>query len=1084
MTVISEKQTGRRSIVVDLRRFLVGPSGGPSEALHAGSLTFDENDGPRIWISQRPSDFYHTGMLSPLETELDKEDDEQDDQGSSADTGAGESVMALANASQQSAVGMTLQVGLACEQIRFQATWGSYILAADEHASDPAESETSGAGPAGRARRVDLEWRRRQVEASEKVKLDSIPDGATIRVAEKEGVTLEMRRRVLRDRQFLTLSVVNRKPKAGPHVGEEDARIYQVRLDATDPAGQTPFVDSANTARRPDTDFWHQELLYRSVRQFAVGHGIAVSWPEEHGESVGQIYTEWVPEFEVQKASAVVAAFPEDIDLSQLSDASQKAETLALLRRLTNAYSRWIAEQQFRVPALVKDLQEPSASRLAEAATQNLASCAKQRDRIDAGLNLLDSDPIAFEAFTLANAAMEHSMLRARPGERARWFPFQIAFILAALPSLSDPCHVERDVFDLIWFPTGGGKTEAYLGLSAYTLFHRSLTSKSRAEATGTAIITRYTLRTLTIQQFERTVLAIMACELVRRRHARLSVYREFTVGLLVGSGATPKWLRKRGPADTQSAEALLGTWSEDSRGKLLPLKKCPWCGSPLDRASLSLGGTPDRLQTVCLSKACEFSTGLPIAVVDEHIWNDPPSFLVATIDKFAQLAWEPSFGRIFGVGTGGLPPNLIIQDELHLITDALGTVAGIYETVIDRLCERNGRGPKVVGATATIRRADEQIEKLFLRTTLQFPPSGLDHDDSFFYGQDTKVPGRLYVGVHAQGRSPKHTLPRLIAGILQSSDAITSDVVRDDYWTLVCYFNSLRELGGALVVAEDDARAYQAVLAKATNSQIRCASQMVEMTSHVPSYRIPEILDQLKQGVCSRSRDSEPIDILLATNMISVGVDVGRLGVMIIAGQPKTTAEYIQASSRVGRPAGAAGLVVIQYNWTRPRDRSHYERFTTYHGSFYRFVEATTVTPFSARARDRALRGAVVALARSLCAELAANRIADPVNLGNRLSAELRPVLDTFTKRVTKVDPREAPAMAKELKVIVGELSEFLTQNTHEPKFWTSWGVNHRIEPNARFVLTDDDERREGLWRAMLSLRDTDDPAPIALEE
>jgi hypothetical protein len=725
------------------------------------------------------------------------------------------------------------------------------------------------------------------------------------------------------------------------------------------------------------------------------------------------------------------------------------------------------------------------AALIERAALHNLNECERQCHRIGEGITYLETHPEAMQAFELANAAMALSMRRTRPDRTPAWFPFQLAFILIALPSLSSPEHAERTVFDLIWFPTGGGKTEAYLGLSAYTLFHRGLTAGGAEEAAGTAIITRYTLRTLTVQQFERTAIALMACESIRRGHERLRALQPWTVGLLVGSAATPKWLRRRGNDDYTSAEALLADWNESSRGALLPLKKCPWCSKPLTQRCLKLESGPDRLTTICPNPQCEFHSGIPIAIVDEHLTNVPPSFVVATIDKFAQLAWEPSLSRLLGAGTGSLPPDLIIQDELHLITDALGTVAGLYEVAIDRLAERNGRGPKIVGATATIRRAPAQIRSLFFRDTAQFPSSGLSHDNSFFYSEegDPAIPGRLYVGVHAQGRSPKHTLPRIIAGVLQSAQAIEDPEARDEYWTLVCYFNSLRELGGALVIAEDDVRSYQKVLATEEHQTVRPAAQMVEMTSHVPSYRIPEILDQLNVAITDHRAESEPIDILFATNMISVGVDVGRLGVMLIAGQPKTTAEYIQASSRVGRPRGSAGLVIVQYNWTRPRDRSHYERFIPYHGAFYRYVEATSVTPFAPRARDKALKGAVAALARSLTFDPDQNRIADPDRIADSLDEKLQPVLDAFATRVAEVDSREAKNTRDELVQLSRVLQDFLRARPDSPKYWTPWRVPRNERRNAVFVLTDGEEGHIGLWTAMMSMRSTDEPARIVLE-
>jgi len=643
---------------------------------------------------------------------------------------------------------------------------------------------------------------------------------------------------------------------------------------------------------------------------------------------------------------------------------------------------------------------------------------------------------------------------------------------------------MDRQTLDLIWFPTGGGKTEAYLGLSAYALFHRGLTAKNADEAGGTAIITRYTLRTLTVQQFERTTLAIMACESVRASHPVLSAHHSWSIGLLVGSAATPKWLLRKRAGD-MSAEDLLEKGGKEAEGALLPLKKCPWCGTTLGLDELHLHHDHKSLLTRCRNEACEFHQGIPVRIIDEHLVNDPPSFVVATIDKFAQLAWEPELARLLGHSTEAAPPDLIIQDELHLINDSLGTIAGLYETAIDALASRDGVGPKIVGATATIKRAGEQVKSLFLRYTAQFPPSGIDASDSFFYSEDTDQPGRLYVGIHAQGRSPKHTLPRILGTFAQSVTQIEPRAVRDAYWTIVTYFNSLRELGGALVVAEDDVPAYQKTLAQVTGHDYRPLGLKVEMTSQVPSVRIPEILDELRVGLEGDEVDRDPIDLLLATSMISVGVDVDRLGLMVVAGQPKTTAEYIQASSRVGRPKGSAGLVVTQYNWTRPRDRSHYERFMVYHRSFNRFVEAVSVTPFSPRARDRALAGVVATLLRTTIDELQENNIKHPEDIAKKLDHLLKPVRDVILSRVEAVDAREVDDTREHLKQLFDDVEEFLLHNAGSAKFWIRWRLDKDSRDNGDFMLGSgmNPAEDDSPWVAMLSMRDTDSPAPLRLE-
>ena len=419
----------------------------------------------------------------------------------------------------------------------------------------------------------------------------------------------------------------------------------------------------------------------------------------------------------------------------------------------------------------------------------------------------------------------------------------------------------------------------------------------------------------------------------------------------------------------------------------------------------------------VCVNRACAFAarTGraLPILSVDEPIYRRLPGFLIATVDKFAALPWTGEVGALFGrvdrydadgfygpcqpkVGqplpAGRLPPpELIIQDELHLISGPLGTIAGLYETALDALCAtaaENPQRPKIVASTATVRRAASQIRALFDRREVDiFPPPGLDRRDSFF--AETHPPERtqprLYVGVAAQGRSLKVVMLRTYLALMAAAQKAHEEAnhspllpgegpgVRsnpaDPYLTLLGYFNSLRELGGSRRIVEDEVttrlQSYgqrHALNEPAGRFADRTINfEVLELTSRVSTADVAQAKRRLDLDFAQADR----VDIALATNMISVGLDITRLGLMVILGQPKTSAEYIQASSRVGRDPNRPGLVVTLLNIHRPRDRSHYERFAAYHQTFYRSVEATSVTPFAPRALDRALAAVVVGLAR-----------------------------------------------------------------------------------------------------------------------
>ena len=324
-------------------------------------------------------------------------------------------------------------------------------------------------------------------------------------------------------------------------------------------------------------------------------------------------------------------------------------------------------------------------------------------------------------------------------------------------------------------------------------------------------------------------------------------------------------------------------------------------------------------------------------------------------------------------------PPDLIIQDELHLISGPLGTLTGLYETAVDALCTWTVGGkrvrPKIVASTATIRRARAQVHQLFLRDVAVFPPHGLDVRDNFFAVErpTAEVHGRRYLGICAPGRRLKATLIRVYTAYLSAAQQLFDDYgdAADPWMTLVGYFTSLRELAGMVRLVQDDVRSRLRDMDQRGLARRRI-TEAKELTSRMSSSDIPTLLDLLEvkfsraagiAGAQRTARQDHPIDVLLATNMVSVGVDVKRLGLMIAAGQPKATAEYIQATSRVGRTF--PGLVCTIYNWARPRDLSHYETFEHYHQTFYKHVEALSLTPFASRALDRGLSGILVALTR-----------------------------------------------------------------------------------------------------------------------
>jgi hypothetical protein len=706
--------------------------------------------------------------------------------------------------------------------------------------------------------------------------------------------------------------------------------------------------------------------------------------------------------------------------------------------------------------------------------------------RIKNGIAILETNSSAWRAFALANAAMDrqsqYEVKRDRRGPLT-WRPFQLAYMLMVVPGLVDPADPDRDCVDLLWFPTGGGKTEAYLGLAAFEIFLRRLTDAARRDEGGVDVLMRYTLRLLTVQQFQRAASLICACDAIRRERDDLGGAR-ISLGLYVGGDATPNRAR-------DGIEAL-ALEHDGQRPKSTPrqLLECPVCGKELHADCYSAAEGLSGIEVRCASRDCPTSgEPLPVLTVDDFIYNEPPSLLIGTVDKFAQLPRRSDLRTLFGLD-GGLRPGLIIQDELHLISGPLGSMVGLYETVVELLCTHDGVRPKVIGSTATIGQAARQVRALFDRPVLQFPPSGFDAADSFFAVRDDDGADRVYLGLCSAGRSPKFALQAAAAALLQGAGRLvqvgTQPALVDPYWTCVLYFNSLRELGGAHVLLQDDIRRQMAFLASRLGTPARqLETDAIELSSRVPSRDLPDHLTQL--GVSLTNPGSNPFapvprDAVLASNMISVGVDVPRLGLMLVNGQPKSTAEYIQASSRVGR--GIDGLVLTLYNFGRPRDVSHFEHFLSYHGALYRSVEATSVTPWAPRARDKALHAIVAAAVRHLSHGMEDDEAAADFDA---TAEDVQDLISAIRNRARSASEGiEARETAEDLEAIVSEWaqrSQDARSGGSDLIYWERKAPYGRTRPHL-MTSAEEGARPGGLaWPTPNSMREVEPSTAFALK-
>lgn len=720
------------------------------------------------------------------------------------------------------------------------------------------------------------------------------------------------------------------------------------------------------------------DLLYRNKKSYGIGHGVSVDFlgiDSYNGQ--GYIRTSYIPSYEVPNTNFEVNV-KADYDILSMYNLSEftsidKERLVNGLIKFVDNYEEWIKNIEKKGDFLDSALQETIK--------HNIKNCNIAKKRMYEGIKFLKNNKSVLDSFKLANTAMliqrvqssDKKKIDARCGikvykdigkDEARWRGFQLAFLLMTISSLVDKNSEYRDIVDLIWIPTGGGKTEAYLAVSAFTIFFRRLSRGKRGY--GTTIIMRYTLRLLAAQQFERAAKLICACEYIRQESDYDLGNEVISIGLWIGQDQTPNDLAK--------AQQCLEEMRKDSYAEnKFQLLKCPWCGQPLvkydDNNNIYDVGYEitrvrgKKFKFICLNESCYFEDELPIQVIDECLYKKPPTLLFSTVDKFAMLTWKGEASSFFAKDTENDTPELIIQDELHLISGPLGTLVAQFETAIDYLCSIKGVKPKIISSTATICEANEQVSNLYNRSILQFPPPGIEIEDSFFTKEEKleNKPGRLYVGVTGIGQTQITTEIRLFASILQRTHMLDiENEVKDRYWTLVSYFNSIRELGKALTLVDDDVKDYMRRMAnRLYGHKCRIVNSASELTSRVSSSNIVKTLDNLEK----KYPKEDAINILLATNMISVGVDVDRLNMMTVIGQPKLTSEYIQASSRVGRKD--PGIVFTLYDGRKSRDESHYEIFQAYHQAFYKYVEPTSITPFSEPALERMIHSVFISMVR-----------------------------------------------------------------------------------------------------------------------
>lgn len=872
-----------------------------------------------------------------------------------------------------------------------------------------------------------------------------------------------------------------------------EIKVYGGNLEKY-PEGNRPFQNL-------DAEEQSLSLLYRESATWGIGHGCAAGWDAEPGQSPFSVYADVMPAVQLPSMTPDIEVNGRPVLLSMRAMASLPENGVGpeweSLNNLASGYDSWIQEIQKETEGFSVNLKA--------VANRHVVACQDCLRRIKRGIVLLQNDARIRSAFRLANLSMllqqiATKQLVRRPlaynaalkmvtpdgdylspwsifennmedtGRIGTWRAFQIAFLLMSLEGVYDGKSDDREIVDLIWFPTGGGKTEAYLAVMAFYMFHERLlidTQGNEPKRDGTNVLMRYTLRMLTTQQFQRAASLICAMEYLRcnqMSHMMGAIPgKRFSLGLWIGGDGSPNTIR-------ESKVQLTSFRRGETEGNPLILTECPWCRTEIGRFDgprprsipknhwnivrtrgiTDVGNDGPFLH--CPDANCPFGredreNWLPVDVVDERIYQNPPSLVIGTADKFAMISYRPDAGALFGrTRIGGqphqefVPPSVIIQDELHLISGPLGTMYAIYEAIFERLCSYKRDDvwikPKLIASTATIRGAAEQVKSLYARSRIQlFPSPGLTMGDSFFgkYSNDRNGnlrDGRLYLGIHAsEYGSVLTTQVRAFSSALFRPFSFASDK-RDPWWSLLVFYNSIRELGGARTLFDSDIKSRLKFIFNREGFSYdnrRRYGIIEELTSRLSQAEIVRMMDRLSSPY-DEARTGNTIDACLASNIIEVGVDIDRLSLMGVVGQPKTTATYIQVTGRVGRRWWERpGLILMIYNPFKSRDRSHFEQFHSYHRRLYERVEPATATPFALSAIQRGAQGALIAWARQQSRE--------PVQNAAAFSAAVQYCYEMLCNRCNEVQKDEDQARSlAELQRMWNDLENKWSQN---PQTW-----------------------------------------------
>jgi hypothetical protein len=1156
--------------------------------------------------TERPQSRYFSGVLFPIQTPV-VEDDMQNPgvvvKSKGNDNGDEDGRIPINVGTKPSSMGLTCNLSLEQKSVIVDISYGRYLQtevskSKEETKSPPKEeSESStkvtstGKSESKVDETIDL-WHRHDYKKN--IPLDLSKKGESIHLDSSNKILLRWFTRINESEKNQTLYIFLTNESTNPtnEFIDDSQCVFQPQIKLTSPDSSKIFLNISKPTeqkiKKASLETKETLFLFRNIKHFAIGRNCAVEWDlKENDEKTGYVQTTFVPYYYTPeiKPRTPTKEVEQALDMKYLSTITNCADYANIFEPLILEYEHWIDQLKEKKKQWMKEKSFENKFIIdgADVPQNRIDACEDALKRIREGQEKISSDPLIGEAFRFTNEVMYENRAHAiwsnknkkkvEKGESITedgpvlakppsWRLFQLAFVLVTIESIANPTSANRKTADLLWFPTGGGKTEAYYGIIAFTLAYRRLRGKDSTsfeeelDRYGVSIIMRYTYRLLTLQQFQRAVTLMCACEYVRLKspeNKKKFGIEPFLVGLWVGRATTPNEFgaAKKTILQKRSNPRLVQETSDP-----IQLLNCPWCGRKLDAFNYDFDQPTDELRPkrirIHCDKKCFFGHPtnpdrvLPVVFVDEDIRHLRPSLLIATVDKFAQISWNWKYSSLFGnvsqlclkhgyqpgndpdpatsknldkcfhgepkIGKDGKkrtivkdvrrklsPPELIIQDELHLIAGPLGTLTGLYETAIDILCtDKDGVKPKIIASTATTKKSDKQIQDLFdSDITKIFPPQGFDFGESYFakvLDVTPENPGKLHVGICATGVGGYASETRIAACILRKVRHILEnknkfsfngktekfvDTDLDPYYTLVGYYNTIKNLGAAVRMYEDTIPDYMGIIEKTTEAKFEKENNATknnvdvlekrELTGRVNAAEIPKILLDIETDIENES----VLDALLCTNMLSVGVDVDRLGVMVINGQPKSTSEYIQSSGRIGR--ATQGIVVTNYAYIRPRDLSYFENFIQFHSTYHKSVEPGTLTPFSGRARDRGLSGVFIGLMRLLNKSLSK----DPKNF-KQTTKEIQDLTASIKKkisqRVSRIDNPELTATETDLNKIIEKWEELRTgyQNL-APE-----GTN----PVLKYRRTQSDKRTPGTTYLISSSRDPFDENTFVIPE